>query len=101
MALKQQLASKLRSVEIVVTGSVREVVEGAQVLVTVTGAREPIVRGEWRALASTLRPFGADDETKRELDAHCLKRAHRLIVDSRDSARNYGAKFIVGSNKVR
>jgi Ornithine cyclodeaminase/mu-crystallin family len=34
--------------------------------------------------------FGADDETKCELDAHCLKRANRLIVDSRDSARDHG-----------
>ncbi len=90
MALKQQRASKLPSVEIVVTGSIREVVEAAQVLVTATAAREPIVRGEWLRPGQHITAIGADDETKCELDEHCLKRVHRLIVDSRDSARDCG-----------
>ena len=34
--------------------------------------------------------MGADDETKCELDACCLKRADRLIVDSRNSAEDHG-----------
>jgi ornithine cyclodeaminase/alanine dehydrogenase-like protein (mu-crystallin family) len=66
------------------------VVEGAQVLITVTGAREPIVRGEWLRPGQHITAVGADDEAKCELDGHCLKRAHRPIVDSRDSPRNYG-----------
>jgi ornithine cyclodeaminase/alanine dehydrogenase-like protein (mu-crystallin family) len=90
LALKQQLALKLPSAEIVVTGSVREVVEAVQVLITATAARDPIVRGEWLRPGQHITAVGADDETKCELDAHCLKRAHRLIVDSRNSARDYG-----------
>jgi ornithine cyclodeaminase/alanine dehydrogenase-like protein (mu-crystallin family) len=74
----------------VVAGSVREVVEGVQVLITATAAREPIVRGEWLRAGQHITAVGADDETKCELDAHCLRRAHRLIVDSRHSAKDHG-----------
>jgi ornithine cyclodeaminase/alanine dehydrogenase-like protein (mu-crystallin family) len=90
LALKQQLAPGLPGVELVDAESVREVVEAVQVLVTVTAAREPIVRGEWLRPGQHITAVGADDETKCELDAHCLKRANRLIVDSRDSARDHG-----------
>jgi ornithine cyclodeaminase/alanine dehydrogenase-like protein (mu-crystallin family) len=90
LALKQQLAPGLPGVELVDAESVREVVEAVQVLVTVTAAREPIVRGEWLRPGQHITAVGADDETKCELDAHCLKRANRMIVDSRDSARDHG-----------
>ena len=53
-ALKEKLAPWLPGVEIEVIGGVKEVVEAAEVLVTATTAREPIVRGEWLRLASTL-----------------------------------------------
>lgn len=90
LALKQQLEPWLPGVEIVLAGSVRKVVEAAEVLVTVTSAREPIVQGEWLRPGQHITAIGADDETKCELDAHCLKRANRLIVDSRDSAKDHG-----------
>jgi len=90
LALKQQLAPSLPSVEIVIAGSAREVVEAADVLVTVTAAREPIVYGEWLRPGQHITAVGADDETKCELDACCLKRANRLIVDSLDLARGHG-----------
>jgi ornithine cyclodeaminase len=90
MILKQQLAPRLPGVEIVVVGSVREVIAAAEVLITVTAAREAIVQGEWLRPGQHITAVGADDETKCELDAYCLKRADRLIVDSRDSAKDHG-----------
>jgi ornithine cyclodeaminase/alanine dehydrogenase-like protein (mu-crystallin family) len=66
------------------------VVEAAEVLVTATTAREPIVRGEWLRAGQHITAVGADDNTKCELDAQCAKRADRLIVDSRESARDHG-----------
>jgi ornithine cyclodeaminase/alanine dehydrogenase-like protein (mu-crystallin family) len=90
MALKLQLAPRLAGVEIVVAGSVREVVEAAEAIVTVTAAREPIVQGELLRPGQHITAVGADDATKCELDAQCLKRANRLIVDSRESANDHG-----------
>jgi ornithine cyclodeaminase/alanine dehydrogenase-like protein (mu-crystallin family) len=90
LALKQQLAPQLPGVEITGAGNIREVVEAAEVLLTVTASREPIVQGEWLRSGQHITAVGADDETKCELDALCLKRANRLIVDSRDSAKDHG-----------
>jgi len=89
-ALKEQLAPWLPGVEIEVIESVKEVVETAEVLVTATTAREPIVRGEWLRPGQHITAVGADDDTKCELDAECVKRANRLIVDSRESAKDHG-----------
>jgi ornithine cyclodeaminase/alanine dehydrogenase-like protein (mu-crystallin family) len=66
------------------------VVEAVEVLGTVTAAREPIVYGEWLRPGQHITAVGANDETKCELDACCLKRANRLIVDSLDLARGHG-----------
>jgi ornithine cyclodeaminase len=90
LALKEKLAMWLPSVEIAVISSVKEVVEAAEVLVTATTVREPIVRGEWLRPGQHITAVGADDNTKCELDAVCLQRADRLIVDSRESARDHG-----------
>lgn len=90
VVLKQQLAPRLPSVEIVLNENIRDVVEAAEVLVTVTAAREPIVEGEWLHPGQHITAVGADEKTKCELDARCLKRANRLIVDSRDSAKDHG-----------
>ena len=46
VALKEQFAPWLSRVKIEVIGSVKEVVETTEVLVTATTAREPIVRGD-------------------------------------------------------
>ena len=88
--LKEQLAPWLPGVKIEVIGNVKEVVETAEVLVTATTAREPIVRGEWLRPGQHLTAVGADDDTKCELDARRLQRANRLIVDSREPAKDHG-----------
>jgi ornithine cyclodeaminase len=90
LVLKEQLAPWLPGVKIEVIGNVKEVVETAEVLVTATTAREPIVRGEWLRPGQHITAVGADDNTKCELDARCLQRANRLIVDSRESAKDHG-----------
>jgi ornithine cyclodeaminase/alanine dehydrogenase-like protein (mu-crystallin family) len=89
--LKQQLTPKLPDIEIVLCPNVKEVVESAEVLITTTTpVREPIVQGEWLRPGQHITAIGADDGTKCELDAQCLKRADRLIVDSRESAKEHG-----------
>ena len=90
VALKEQFAPWLSRVKIEVIGNVKEVVETTEVLVTATTAREPIVRGEWLRPGQHITAVGADDNTKCELDARCLQRANRLIVGSRESAKDHG-----------
>jgi alanine dehydrogenase len=57
-----------------------QVVAGADVVVTVTPARGPIVRDEWIAPGTHLAAVGADKAGDQELDSRILQRA-RIFVD--------------------
>ncbi|MEV0455899.1 ornithine cyclodeaminase family protein [Catellatospora methionotrophica] len=60
-------------------------VRQADVLITATQAREPLVRGEWLHPGQHITAVGADDATKCELDSTSLRRA-RVFVDSLETA---------------
>jgi ornithine cyclodeaminase len=63
----------------------RAAVEGASLICTVSGAREPVVRGEWLAPGCHINAVGSALPTARELDSEAVARA-RLFVDRRESA---------------
>ena len=61
-----------------------EAVRGADVVVTVTYAAEPILRGEWIAPDALVNAVGAVGLKKRELDDAAMDAT--VIADSRDAA---------------
>lgn len=65
--------------------SVREAVAGADLVVTATSAREPIVRSEWIADGAHIAAVGACRPSEREMDTALISRA-RVFVDSRRGA---------------
>jgi ornithine cyclodeaminase len=87
--LKARLREKLPGVEIRCSSDIESTVRGADVLITATQAREPIVRGEWLRPGLHITAVGADDATKCELDVTALHRA-RVFVDTRATARDNG-----------
>ncbi len=60
-------------------------VRGADVVCTLTSAREPIVRGAWLAEGCHVNAVGSSIAAARELDASAVARA-RVVVDCRESA---------------
>jgi ornithine cyclodeaminase/alanine dehydrogenase-like protein (mu-crystallin family) len=62
--------------------TVREAVEGADVIITVTASREPLVRAEWLKPGSTIIAVGSDGPDKQELDVDVLARADKIVADS-------------------
>jgi ornithine cyclodeaminase len=61
--------------------SPREVCFEADVLMTTTPAREPLVRAEWLHPGQHVTALGSDSPGKQELDPGCLARADLLVVD--------------------
>lgn len=57
------------------------------VVVTVTTATAPVLRGEWLAAGATVIGVGANDPAARELDDAVLERAAFVCTDSREQAR--------------
>jgi ornithine cyclodeaminase len=62
--------------------TVREAVEGADIVITVTASREPLVRAEWIGPGTHVTAVGSDGPDKWELHPEVLARADRLVADS-------------------
>ena len=69
------------------------VVRASDALITATASREPLIKGKWLHAGQHITAVGADDPTKCELDAECLRRADRLIADSIETTRKNGDVF--------
>ncbi len=87
--LKERLSIALPDVRIDVEREIEQAVRKADVVITATLAREPIVRGAWLRPGQHVTAVGADDATKCELDSAVLNRA-RVFVDAREVAAENG-----------
>jgi len=59
----------------------------ADVVVTITTSRDPVLRGEWLRPGALVCAAGANDRRKRELDNVVLERAAFVCCDSTEQAR--------------
>jgi threonine dehydratase len=81
--------SEQLGIEVVVADTVRAAVEAADILVTTTSSREPLVRAEWLRPGTHITAMGSDFADKQELDAEVLGRADLVVADSvRDCAES-------------
>jgi ornithine cyclodeaminase/alanine dehydrogenase-like protein (mu-crystallin family) len=74
----------------VAAASVEEAVDDADVILTCTAAREPLVGADWVAPGAHLTAAGSDGPGKQELDPELLRRADLLVVDAREQALRLG-----------
>lgn len=70
--------------------SPREVCVEADLLITATPSREPLVQGEWLRPGQHVTAIGSDSPGKQELDASCLARAGLLVVDRLTQCASFG-----------
>jgi len=69
--------------------SVREAVEGADIVVTTTPSREPLLSEEWVSEGMHFNCIGADAPGKEELDPKILTQA-KIVVDDWEQASHSG-----------
>ncbi len=70
-------------------GSVKRCAQEADLLVTVTPSRHPVVRREWLRPGVHINAIGADAPGKQELDPGILRQAI-VVVDDREQAMHAG-----------
>ena len=78
--------------ELVAAATAQEAVEGADVVVTATSSREPVLRRDWLAAGTHVNAVGASSPAARELDTATVA-ASALFCDSRESLRNEAGEF--------
>lgn len=71
-------------------GTVREAVESADLVYTVTPSREPLVRAGWVAPGALVVAVGSDGPDKKELEVDLLARADRVFADRLDQCLRLG-----------
>ena len=70
--------------------TVRAAVDEADVVITCTASRDPLVRAAWLAPGAHVTALGSDGVGKQELDPDVLDRADVVAVDSRDQCARLG-----------
>ena len=87
-ALARQ-ASNARAVD-----SVHEAVRGADIIVTATSSKEPVVRREWIGAGIHINAVGSSVASSRELDSTTMAAAS-LFVDRRESTINESGDYLM------
>ena len=65
-----------------VSESVQQAVQGADLVITVTPSRRPLLNPEWLKPGVTVIAVGSDGPDKQELDVGVLARADKIVADS-------------------
>lgn len=85
---------------VLAAASAREAVEGADVVLTATSSREPVLEGAWLKPGAHLNAVGAPRPDWRELDDEVLRRS-RIYVDSAEACRRESGDVIAaGADRI-
>lgn len=74
-------------VEVTAVDSAQAAVEGADIVVTITSSRTPVLLGDWLTPGMHVAAAGGADPYVRELDDHAVHRAERIVVDDLAQAK--------------
>jgi ornithine cyclodeaminase len=78
--------------------TVEEAIKAADLIVTATTAREPIVKREWISAGAHLNLVGSSIPTTREVDSETMA-AVRLFVDRRESTLNEAGDYLFAARE--
>jgi ornithine cyclodeaminase len=80
-----ELSARLKRA-VIACATAQEAVAGADVVSTITTSSTPVLQAEWLASGMHLNAAGANMLIRRELDEACVRRADRIVVDTRATA---------------
>jgi len=63
------------------------VADGADILITITSAHEPVLRGSWLRPGMHINAAGSNALIRRELDEEAVTRADLIVIDARDQGK--------------
>jgi ornithine cyclodeaminase/alanine dehydrogenase-like protein (mu-crystallin family) len=78
--------------------SAEEAIRGAQIVVTATNAKDPVLEGEWIAPGTLVNAMGSNIANRRELPADLVRRADVVAVDSLEQAKIEAGDLILADS---
>jgi ornithine cyclodeaminase len=91
--MQPQFPSPIEAVD-----TVEAAVRGADVIVTATTAREPVIRREWISVGTHINAVGTFSFNAREIDTATMVEAN-LFVDRRESALNEAGDYLIAAKE--
>ena len=82
-----QRMSQQLNVEVLPVESAQACVDGADVVITITGSREPVMEGAWLAAGAHVNAAGGNHWMRREVDEETVERAELVVVDDLEQAK--------------
>ena len=82
-----QTSSERLGVNVRPVDSPQECVEGADVVITITSARDPVALGEWIAPGAHINAAGGNHWIRREVDEAAVLRSEVIVVDDLEQAK--------------
>ncbi|MEO6725786.1 MAG: ornithine cyclodeaminase family protein [Blastocatellia bacterium] len=76
-----------------------EAAADADILITITSSREPVVKGAWLKPGTHINAAGGNSILRREVDDEAIRRAALLTVDSLEQAKMESGEFVIAVEK--
>lgn len=89
----EKMSARL-GVEVVAAATAEEAVREADIVVTITSSRTPVLSGDWLKPGAHVNLVGAMKPTSREVDDRTLERATLLTVDDWQQAHHEAGEYI-------
>ena len=80
-------SSERLGVDVQPVESAQECVEGADIVIAITSAREPVVLGDWLAPGAHVNAAGGNHWLRREIDEAAVLKSEQIVVDDLEQAR--------------
>jgi alanine dehydrogenase len=88
-------ASQSFGVETTAASSAEECVRDAQIVITATYAKEPVLEDEWVEDGAHVNASGSNQGTRREIPTELVRRAALIVVDSLEQARTEAGDLLL------
>lgn len=77
----------------------RQAIEAADIVITATTAREPVLFGEWLKPGCHINAIGSNWAQRREVDTTTLLRSALIVTDSLEQAQMEAGDFIIPADE--
>ena len=91
--------SQRLSIDVSPSPSPEEAFTGADVIVTITNARAPVVKGEWISEGAHINAAGSNSLIRKELDNDAIRKSDIITVDSREQAQIECGDLLVSAER--
>jgi ornithine cyclodeaminase/alanine dehydrogenase-like protein (mu-crystallin family) len=89
-----RMGAKL-SLSVEAVGTAEEAVRDADIVITITAAREPVLKGAWLAPGVHINAAGVNSSRRRELYGEAVNRCDRVVVDSVEQSKQEAGDLIM------